>query len=190
MKSRVTRDLIQAYWNIFFCWKATGIISPSWHILDKEAPEEFKQAIRGDGCKVELTPPDMHWRNAAEKAIQTFKGHFISVLAGVSDDFPIHLWDELIPQMVLTLNLLEQSNIAPNVSAYTYHHGPFDYNRMPLALQSNSTINQTGAKLGVNIPAMAGISAHLLTIIVPTLCLSSTHNKLASLTQFTSSTNI
>jgi hypothetical protein len=65
--------------------------------------------------------------------MQTFKGHFKAILAGVSDDFPIREWDELIPQTVLTLNLLRQSNVAPNISAYAYHHGSFDYNRMPLA---------------------------------------------------------
>jgi hypothetical protein len=75
----------------------------------------------------------MHRRNIAEKGMQTFKGHFKSVLAGVSDDFPIQEWDELIPQTVLTLNLLRQSNVAPNISAYAYHHGSFDYSRMPLA---------------------------------------------------------
>jgi hypothetical protein len=74
----------------------------------------------------------MHRRNIAERAIQTYKGHFISIIAGVSNDFPIHQWDELVPQAVLTLNLLRQSNVAPNVSAYSYHHGNFDYNRMPL----------------------------------------------------------
>ena len=102
-------------------------------MLDNEAPELLKQAIRESGCKVELTPADMHRRNAAEKAIQTFKSHLISVLAGVSDTFSIHQWDELLPQTVLTLNLLRQSNVAPNISAYSYHRGPFDYNRMPLA---------------------------------------------------------
>jgi len=75
----------------------------------------------------------MHRRNAAEKGIQTFMGHFISVLAGISDDFPIREWDELLPQTILTLNLLRQSNVALNISAYAYHHGSFDYNRMPLA---------------------------------------------------------
>ena len=75
----------------------------------------------------------MHRRNIAERAIQTYKSHFISTLAGVSDDFPIHQWHELVPQIVLTLNLLRQLHVAPNVSAYAYHHGNFDYNRMPLA---------------------------------------------------------
>ncbi|KAL7476252.1 hypothetical protein ACHAW6_002126, partial [Cyclotella cf. meneghiniana] len=67
------------------------------------------------------------------RAIQTFKGHFIAVLAGISDDFPIHQWDELLPQTILTLKLLRQANVAPNISAYAYHNGSFDYNRMPLA---------------------------------------------------------
>jgi hypothetical protein len=62
-----------------------------------------------------------------------FKGHFISVLAGVADGFPINQWDELLPQTILTLNLLRQSNVAPNISAYAYHHSSFDYNRMPIA---------------------------------------------------------
>ena len=75
----------------------------------------------------------MHRRNIAKRAIQTYKGQFISTMAAVSDDFPIHQWHELVPQVVLTLNLLRQSHVAPNILAYAYHHGTFDYNRMPLA---------------------------------------------------------
>jgi hypothetical protein len=37
-----------------------------------------------------------------------------------------------LPQTVLTLNLLRQSNVAPTVLAYQYVHGAFDYNKMPL----------------------------------------------------------
>ena len=133
LKSRKAKELTRAYQAIFERWKDTGAVVPNWHILDNEAPEELKKAIRQNKCKVELTPADMHRRNAAERAIQTYKGHFISILAGVSDSFPLNQWDELIPQTVLTLNLLRQANVAPNISAYAYHHGSFDYNRMPLA---------------------------------------------------------
>ena len=80
-----------------------------------------------------MTPADQHRRNVDKQEIQTFKGHFISVLAGVDAKFPINQWDELLPQTILTLNLLRQSNVAPNVSAWAYHHGNFDYNRMPIA---------------------------------------------------------
>ncbi len=39
----------------------------------------------------------------------------------------------MLPQTILTLNLLRQLNVAPNISAYAYHHGTFDNNRMPIA---------------------------------------------------------
>jgi hypothetical protein len=133
LQSRSAKSLTKAYQTIFQRWKATGVICPNWHILDNEAPEELKQAIRDNRCRVELTPADQHRRNAAEQVIQTFKGHFISVLAGVADSFPINQWDELLPQTILTMNLLRQSNVASNISAWAYHHGSFDYNRMPLA---------------------------------------------------------
>ena len=67
-------------------------------------------------------------------AIHNFKAHFLSVLAGVSDDFPPTLWDRLLPQFKITINLIQQSNATPNVLAYAHLSGPFDYNKMPLAL--------------------------------------------------------
>ena len=133
MKSRKTSDLIKAYQNIHQRWKDSQVIHVNWHILENEAPRELKAAICSNGCTVELTPPDVHQRNNAERAIQTFKSHFISILAGVDNSFPINEWDSLIPQTILTLNLLHNANVAPKISAYAYHHGPFDYGRMPLA---------------------------------------------------------
>ncbi len=51
----------------------------------------------------------------------------------MDDSFPMKLWDKLLPQTVLTLNLLRQSNFAPTVSAYQYVRRIFDYNKMLLA---------------------------------------------------------
>jgi hypothetical protein len=48
----------------------------------------------------------------------------------------MRLWDKLLPQTVLTLNLLRQSNAAPTVSAYQYVGGSFNY-RLGVA-QKNS----------------------------------------------------
>ncbi len=84
-------------------------------------------------CTIQLVPPNNHRRNLAERATQTFKNHFKAILAGVDDSFPMQLWDKLLSQTVLTLNLLKQSNVAPTVSVYQYVHGNFDYNKMPLA---------------------------------------------------------
>jgi hypothetical protein len=45
----------------------------------------------------------------------------------------MRLWDKLLPQMILTLNFLCQTNAVPTVSAHQYVHGNFDDNKMPLA---------------------------------------------------------
>ena len=82
---------------------------------------------------MELVPPGCHQRNAAEVATQNFKTHFLSVLAGVADGFPPSLWDRLLPQTKIMLNLRRQSSATPTVSAYAHLNGLFDYNKMPLA---------------------------------------------------------
>ena len=61
------------------------------------------------------------------------KAHFLSVLAGVSNNFPPSLWNWLLPQTKITINLIWLSNATPNVLTYACLSGPFDYNKMPLA---------------------------------------------------------
>ena len=51
----------------------------------------------------QLTPTHSHRRNAAERAIRTFKNHFIVILCGTDPDFPLMLWDNLLEQAVMTL---------------------------------------------------------------------------------------
>ncbi len=74
----------------------------------------------------------MHRRNQAERAIRTFKNHFLSILVGVDAAFPPYLWDLLLPQAELTLNLLGQTIFNPWISAWEFFQGPFDFNKMPL----------------------------------------------------------
>jgi len=74
----------------------------------------------------------MHRRNRAEQAIRTFKNHFLAILAGVVKSFPPYLWDLLLPQAELMLNLLCQSTINPKISAWEFFNGPFNFNKTPL----------------------------------------------------------
>ena len=83
--------------------------------------------------KLELVPQGFHRRNAADMDIRNLKAHFHSVLAGTAPSLPPALWDQLLPQADITVNLLQQSNATPIVSAYTHLSGLFDYNKMPLA---------------------------------------------------------
>ena len=75
----------------------------------------------------------MHRHNTSKRMIQTFKSHFLSILAGVSSTFPNFLWDKIIPQTELTLNLIRQSNIAPDISTWEHFNGSFNFHVTPLA---------------------------------------------------------
>ncbi len=75
----------------------------------------------------ELVPPDCHQRNIAKWAIQTFKNHFVVILSGVDDRFPLSLWCHLVRPAELTVNLLQQSNVVPKILAYAHVHGQHDY---------------------------------------------------------------
>ena len=72
----------------------------------------------------QLVPPEDHRRNLAQRGIQTGKAHMISVLIGVDPNFPMHLWDRLLPGSEMQLNLLRQSNIVPTTSSYAHLWGP------------------------------------------------------------------
>jgi hypothetical protein len=80
----------------------------------------------------QLVPPDVHHRNAAKQAIQTFKSHFLAIIVGLPPAFPRYLWDLLLPQTELTLNLLCQFSVTPSMFAWEYFNGPFNYNATPL----------------------------------------------------------
>jgi len=80
----------------------------------------------------QLVPPHLHWCNAAERAIWTFKNHSIAGLCSVDKDFPIVLWDQLILQAEPTLNLLRGSWVNPNLSAWAQLHGAYDFNHTPI----------------------------------------------------------
>ena len=58
-------------------------------IIDNECSAAYKLQIEEKwGANIQLVPPDVHRRNIPEWAIRTFKAHFLSILAGVSDTFP------------------------------------------------------------------------------------------------------
>jgi hypothetical protein len=88
----------------------------------------------------------MHRRNTAKRAIQTFKNHFIVVLCSVDPNFPLLLWDRLLSQATITLNLLRQSIVNPKVSAYAQLYGHYDFNQAPMAPPSTRVISHENPK--------------------------------------------
>ena len=76
--------------------------------------------------------PNVHCRNAAERAICTFKVHFLEILSGIAKDFPKKLWDILPPQIYMTINLLGQSTLKPAISSWGFFNSPGSYNHAPI----------------------------------------------------------
>jgi len=131
LPSRTAHQILRAYDRVHTLLVSRGI-KPSMHIMDNEISDLLKSYITQHGSQYQITAPNQHRANAAERAIRTFKNHFISTLCSCDPSFPMHLWDRLLDQTVITLNLLRTSTINPRLSAYSQLHGSFDFNATPL----------------------------------------------------------
>ena len=105
MQNQSGGELILACARALARMQRHGLI-PKNQILDNQASVEYKAAIKASGMTYELVPPKEHQCNMAEKAIQTFKDHFVGVLSGCAPSMPIHLWCQLLPQVERQLLLL------------------------------------------------------------------------------------
>ena len=90
MRNCTPGSMIQAYQRIYSRLQYIKL-KLTIHILDNECSADFKGAIEGNQMKYQHIPPNDHCRNAAEKAIQVFKDHFVAVLCGTDKRFPMHL---------------------------------------------------------------------------------------------------
>jgi hypothetical protein len=108
MHNRSKKEMIRAYKKMINRMRMAGL-GIKKHTLDNEASDAFKQYIHQQQIQFELVPLSNHRRNQAERAIQTFKAHFITILAGFHDKFPLSLWCHLLEPTELNLNLLRQS---------------------------------------------------------------------------------
>ena len=131
-KNRSASEIVKAWEKVNNILELAGI-EPKIYILDNEISNEFKTALKNKDIKFQLVPPHIHRRNASERAIQTFKNHFLAGLASCNDKFPLREWDRLIPQAQITVNLLRNVRTNPKLSAYAYVLGHYNFNKCPLA---------------------------------------------------------
>ncbi len=131
-QTKADHHRIPAYNIIMERLKARGL-KVDTQILDNEASAAYIHCITQRWhCLHQLVPPDMHRRNKAERAIRTFKAHFLSILASVDPAFPKNRWDLLLPQAELTINLLRQSHSTPTISAWEHFNGPYNFDATPM----------------------------------------------------------
>ena len=82
--------------------------------------------MKSEHMKFQRVPPHNHRRNHAEKAIGTWKDHFIAGLTNLEKT----LWCRLNPQT--DINLLWNSCVNPHLSSYADLFSKYDYNQHPL----------------------------------------------------------
>jgi hypothetical protein len=132
IKIRSGAEAIRAYTKIYDELTAKGL-KPTFQKMDNEASTALKHFLHSKVIEFQLMAPHVHRQSAAEQAIQTFKNHFNAMLCSSDKKFPIHLWDRLTPQAVITLNRLHQSRLNPKLSEHGQLNGPFNYNATSIA---------------------------------------------------------
>lgn len=132
LKNRLAGSILEAYQRAHATLVKAGL-RPKLQRLDNECSEILKEYLHEQNVDFQLVPPGCHRRNAAERAIRTWKNHFIAGLSSCDPKFPLNLWDHLVEQANITLNLLRGSRMNPKLSAYTQVHGIFNFNKTPLA---------------------------------------------------------
>jgi hypothetical protein len=132
IKDRTAPELLNAFQFMEQELVSRGL-KPKLMKLDNEASTLLKDYLYQQDITFQLVPPYSHRRNSAERAIRSFKDHLIAGLCSTDKSFPMHLWDRILPQAVITLNMLRTSRINPKLSAATHLFGQYDFNRAPLA---------------------------------------------------------
>jgi hypothetical protein len=132
IKNLTAPELLKAFQFMEQELVARGL-KPKLMKLDNEASKLLKNYLYQQDIKFQLGPLYSHRRNSAERAIRSFKDHLLSGLCSTDKYFPIHLWDRILPQAVMTLKMLRISRLNPKLSAATHIFGQHDYNRAPLA---------------------------------------------------------
>jgi hypothetical protein len=87
MKSRSTSEWVKAYDHIHQELTAKGF-KPRLQTLDNESSAALKHFFTTNDVEYQLVPPHCHRRNAAERAIRTFKEHFVAGMSSVDPTFP------------------------------------------------------------------------------------------------------
>lgn len=126
INSNNEEDLNDSYYGFYKLLTKQGF-QPKFHRLDNELSRKNEKWLTEKDVIIEIVQLYIHRRNAEEIEISTFKNHFIAVLCATHHDFPLCLWEDLIEQAVITVNLLRSSRIHPQLSANHSLIGAFDY---------------------------------------------------------------
>ena len=100
MRSRHHLEYITAYKRTINFFSRLGR-KPIFQRLDNETSNALETFARTNNISIQYCAPHQHRALKAERAIRPLKNHFIATLCTVAEDFPLGLWDELLPQAEL-----------------------------------------------------------------------------------------
>ena len=115
MKSIVDSDFILVFTEFHEHLLVRGI-NTSYMRLYNEAYPYFQREPKANNIYFQLSPPVIHFHNAAERAISTFKNHFIARLCSTDPDLPMQNWDSLLEQADIIIKFLRPSRMNTKLS--------------------------------------------------------------------------
>ena len=88
LKNNTTSELVREQTRLTQYLLYCGLNPKALHI-DNKFPEALQRFFRANSIDFQLCPPNYHHTNQSEKAINTWKFHFLAGLSGVDPNFPL-----------------------------------------------------------------------------------------------------
>ena len=132
IKTRSDTDMLRVYYVLYNILENV-VQAPRMNIMGNERSKPFKRLLQKIITVIQLAPPHIQSRKAADWAICTFKNHFVAELASVDNNFPIYLLCRILKQAKITIDLLRTSVTKTILSASVKIFVPFDFNTTPTA---------------------------------------------------------
>ena len=107
MNNRSDKEIIRDFTSLTEDLKIRGI-DPGFHFMDNEASTALKMTMTSMNINYQLVTPSNHRAKNTEREIQKFKNHFISGMYSLDRYFHIQLWNRLLQQAKISLNLLSK----------------------------------------------------------------------------------
>eukprot|EP00804_Cyclotella_cryptica_P004410 CCRYP_006826-RA/>CCRYP_006826-RA protein AED:0.29 eAED:0.28 QI:0/0/0/1/0/0/3/0/476 len=137
LKDQTDKLLTAAFRDVYEYLTECGF-QPKLNVMDNQCSKAVEKYIRSTKATIQLVNPDNHRVNASERAIQTWKEHWLSGMGTLDPTCSIQLWCQFIEQGQDTLNLLWISCVNPKLSAYAVLEGQFNFDKTPLAPSTHS----------------------------------------------------
>lgn len=156
MENRTSATYEKTYQDLYETFNKYGH-KPKFQRIDNEKSAQVLDFLNKQGVKIQLVPPDMHRANKAERAIQTVKRGFISMLVGSDIDCQYNLWAKGIPQLQIIINHLRPWHPDPTISAYEgFHRKKYNFVDQPIAPFGQRIIAQVKNGISAGVKATEG----------------------------------